>query len=189
MAKGKLYVISGPSGTGKGTICKRILEEDPNIRFSVSMTTRQPREGETDGVDYHFVSKEKFQEILQEDGFLEYNCYVDNYYGTPAAPILDWINKGNDVILEIDYHGAFNTRKKYPEAVLVFILPPSEEKLRERIIGRGTESEATIQKRLEEAKNDMAQADKYDYRVVNEDLETAVKEVQQIMKEEKSKEA
>ncbi|MDO4176094.1 MAG: guanylate kinase [Bacillota bacterium] len=189
MTKGKLYVISGPSGAGKGTICKRVLEEDDNIRFSVSMTTREPREGEKDAVDYFFVTKEEFERLLAEGGLLEHNLYVNNYYGTPRKQVVQWLEEGHDVILEIDFHGAFQVREAYPEAVLVFILPPSVEELKARIIGRGSETEESMQKRLDEAMNDLAQADKYDYRVVNENLEAAVCEVQQIMKIERSKEA
>ena len=189
MTKGKLYVIYGPSGAGKGTICKRILQEDGNIRFSVSMTTRAPREGEKDRVDYYFVTREEFEKLLSEGGLLEHNKYVNNYYGTPRRQVVQWLEEGHDVILEIDYHGAFQIRETYPEAVLVFILPPSVEELRERILGRGSETRETLERRLEEAMNDLAQADKYDYRVVNEDVDAAVKEVQQIMKSERNKEA
>ncbi|MGN0702035.1 MAG: guanylate kinase [Lentihominibacter sp.] len=188
MTRGKLYVISGPSGAGKGTICKRILQEDSNIRFSVSMTTRAPREGERDRVDYYFVTREEFEELLSEGGLLEYNRYVNNYYGTPRRQVVQWLEEGHDVILEIDYHGAFQVRETYPEAVLVFILPPSVEELRERILGRGSETGEILERRLEEAMNDLAQADKYDYRVVNEDVDAAVKEVQHIMKSERNKE-
>lgn len=188
MARGKLYVISGPSGAGKGTICKRILEEDSNIRFSVSMTTRAPREGEQDRVDYYFVTREEFEKLLAEGGLLEHNLYVNNYYGTPRKQVVQWLEEGHDVILEIDYHGAFQVRKTYPEAVLVFILPPSVEELRERILCRGSETRETLKRRLEEAMNDLAQADKYDYRVVNEDVDAAVREVQQIMRFERNKE-
>lgn len=189
MAKGKLYVISGPSGAGKGTICKKILEADSNIRFSVSMTTRSPREGETEGKDYFFVNKEEFLELLENAGLLEHNNYVGNYYGTPKQQVVEWIEEGHDVLLEIDYHGAFQVRESYPEAVLIFIMPPSIEDLKMRIAGRGTETESVMAERLKEALNDMAQADKYDYKVINDDIETAVAKVQRIMKTEKSKEA
>ena len=188
MTRGKLFVISGPSGVGKGTICKRIFEKDDNIRFSVSMTTRDPREGEVEGKDYYFVTKEKFEELLAEGQLLEHNKFVDNYYGTPRGPVVEWMDEGHDVLLEIDYHGAFQVRDAYPEAVLIFIAPPSVEELRARIIGRGSESEEQVQNRLAQAMDDLAQADEYDYLVVNDDLETAVWKVQQIMRIEKGKE-
>ena len=189
MSKGKLYVISGPSGVGKGTICRKVLDADDNIRFSVSMTTRKPRAGETDKVDYCFVSRESFEKLLTEGGLLEYNHYVNNYYGTPKEPVVEWTGQGHDVILEIDYHGAFQVKKAYPDAVLIFVMPPSVAELKSRIAGRGSETEETMRKRLEEAMNDLSQADKYDYNVVNEDIDAAVKEVQHIMKIERSKEA
>ena len=188
MTRGKLFVISGPSGVGKGTICKRIFEKDDNIRFSVSMTTRDPREGEVEGKDYYFVTKEKFEELLAEGQLLEHNKFVDNYYGTPRGPVVEWMDEGHDVLLEIDYHGAFQVRDAYPEAVLIFIAPPSVEELRARIIGRGSESEEQVQNRLAQAMDDLAQADEYDYLVVNDDLETAVWKEQQVMRIEKGKE-
>ena len=183
-----MFVISGPSGAGKGTICKRLLEEDNNIRFSVSMTTRAPREGEVDGKDYFFVNKEEFEVLLSEHGLLEHNCYLDNYYGTPRRQIVAWLEEGRDVILEIDYHGAFQVRESYPECVLIFIMPPSIEELEERITGRGSETEETKQRRLREAMGEIAQADKYDYIVVNDNLDTAVARVSEIMESERNRE-
>ena len=188
MTRGKLFVISGPSGVGKGTICKKIFERDNNIRFSVSMTTRDPREGEVEGKDYFFVTKEKFEELLAEGQLLEHNKFVDNYYGTPRGPVVEWMDEGHDVLLEIDYHGAFQVREAYPEAVLVFIAPPSVEELRARILGRGSETPEQLENRLAQAMDDLAQADEYDYLVVNDDIETAVWKVQQIMRIEKGKE-
>ena len=114
MKKGKLFVISGPSGAGKGTICKKVLETDSSIKFSVSMTTRSPREGEVNAVDYHFTDKESFLNLIEEGGLLEHNCYLDNYYGTPKKQVMQWIESGHDVILEIDYHGAIQVREAYP---------------------------------------------------------------------------
>ena len=181
-------MISGPSGVGKGTICKKILEADGNIRFSVSMTTRAPREGEVEGVDYFFVSKEQFLLLLEEGQLLEHNQFVENYYGTPRQSVVDWISEGHDVLLEIDYHGAFQVRESYPEAVLIFIAPPSVEELRARILGRGSETAEQLENRLAQAMDDLAQADEYDYLVVNDDVDTAVWKVQQIMRIEKGKE-
>lgn len=188
MTRARLFVISGPSGVGKGTICKKVLEADRNMRFSVSMTTRAPREGEVDGVDYHFVSTERFEELLHGGGLLEHNKFVDNYYGTPRGPVMEWIADDHDVLLEIDYHGAFQVRDAYPDAVLIFIAPPSAEELKERIMGRGTESEEQLNKRLAQAMDDLAHADEYDYMVVNDDIRTAVWQVQQIIRIEKGKE-
>ena len=186
MTQGKLFVISGPSGAGKGTICKRLLEQDSNIRFSVSMTTRQPREGEVDGVDYCFIDKPEFEKLLLDGGLLEYNRYLENYYGTPKKQVLGWIDEGLNVILEIDYHGAFQVREAYPECVLIFIMPPSIEELEARITGRGTETEEVKQQRLKEAMGEIAQSEKYDYIVVNDNLDAAVERVSQIMKEEQN---
>ncbi len=188
MARGKLFVISGPSGVGKGTICKEILEADSNMRFSVSMTTRAPREGEVDGIDYFFVSKDEFLELLREGQLLEHNRFVENYYGTPRKSVMDWLDEGRDVLLEIDYHGAFQVRESYPAAVLIFIAPPSVEALRERILGRGSETEEQLEGRLAQAMDDLAHADAYDYTVVNDDIRTAVWQVRQIMRIEKGKE-
>ena len=188
MTRGKLFVISGPSGVGKGTICKKILEADGNMRFSVSMTTRAPREGEVEGVDYYYVSKDKFLELLQEGELLEHNKFVDNYYGTPRRNVVEWTESGHDVLLDIDYHGAFQVRESYPEAVLIFIAPPSVEELKSRIRGRGTETEEQIEGRIAQAMEDLAQADEYDYLVLNDDVNTAVWKVQQIMRIEKGKE-
>lgn len=183
MKKGKLFVISGPSGAGKGTICKKVLETDSNIKFSVSMTTRSPREGEVNAVDYHFTDKESFLNLIEEGGLLEHNCYLDNYYGTPKKQVMQWIESGHDVILEIDYHGAIQVREAYPECILIFIMPPSVEELKQRLCGRGSETEDVINKRLEEACNDIAHADMYDYCVVNEDVESATAQVLEIMKD------
>ena len=184
MAQGELFVISGPSGVGKGTICKRIFDADPNVRFSVSMTTRQPREGEVEGVDYFFVSRDEFEDLLGKGGLLEYNVYNETYYGTPKAPVGQWVSEGCKVILEIDYHGAFQVRESYSEAVLIFIMPPSIEELEARITGRGTESEESKQYRLAEALGEIGHADQYDYIVVNDNLDAAVERVRQIMYKE-----
>jgi len=184
MAQGNLFVISGPSGVGKGTICKRILDADSTARFSVSMTTRQPREGEVEGVDSFFVARDRFEDLLSKGGLLEHNVYNDTYYGTPKAPVVKWVEDGCKVILEIDYHGAFQVRDAYPEAVLIFIMPPSIEELEARITGRGSESEESKQYRLAEALGEIAQAEQYDYIIVNDDLDAAVERVSEIMNKE-----
>ena len=187
MEKGKLFIISGPSGTGKGTICKRLLETDPNLRLSVSVTTRAPREGEFDGREYHFISREEYMELLEEGGLLEHaSVYGKTLYGTPRQPVIDWLEEGRNVILEIDVQGAFQVRENYPECVMIFILPPSMEELRARIINRGSETEETMKARLGDAQREIDLSERYDYRVVNDDLDTAAEEVRQIMIKEKT---
>ncbi len=185
MKKGKLFVISGPSGTGKGTICDRIVEENDDVALSVSMTTREPRQGEIDGVNYFFVTDEEFRKAIEEDGFLEYARVYKHSYGTPKKAVLARLDKGIDVILEIDTQGAMNIKRKYPEGVFIFIKPPSLEELRRRIESRGKDSQETIELRLGEAEKEMQLIDEYDYCVVNDDLDEAVEKVRKIMKEEK----
>lgn len=174
MTKGKLFVISGPSGAGKGTICRRILEEEKSVRFSVSMTTREPREGEEDKVHYHFVKHEAFEALIAENGFMEYANVFGNYYGTPKKQVMEWLEGGSDVILEIDVQGALQIKKSYPQGVLIFILPPSLEELKCRILGRGSETEASFDRRFGEALKEISQIGEYEYRVVNDDLQKAV---------------
>ncbi len=184
MRKGKLFIISGPSGAGKGTICNEILNMMPDVFVSVSMTTRNPRPGEVPDVSYHFVSKDQFEKIIKEDGFFEYANVHSNYYGTPKAPVMEQIEKGNDAILEIDVQGALQVKEVYPEAVTIFILPPSMEELKNRIVGRGTETEETIKLRLKNAIGEISCVDKYDYAVLNDQLEIAVEQVASVMKAE-----
>ena len=186
MKKGKLFVISGPSGTGKGTICERIINENDDVALSVSMTTREPREGEIDGVNYYFVSDDEFQKVIDEDGFLEYACVYRHSYGTPKQAVLSKLEQGIDVILEIDTQGAMNIKKKYPEGVFIFIKPPSLQELRHRIESRGKDDQETIELRLSEAEKEMGLIDEYDHCVVNDDLDEAVEKVRNIMKEEKN---
>lgn len=180
MKKGKLIVISGPSGVGKGTICERLIK-DLGAEYSVSTTTRSPREGEMDGVNYFFVTKDEFERKIQGGEFLEYNFYNNNYYGTSKKVVLDKINDGKDIFLEIDVNGGHNIKKIFPGALLIYIAPPSMEVLKERLIARGTESIEKINERLEIAKKEALEMDSYDYVVINDDLELAIDEVRKII--------
>ncbi len=189
MAKGQLFVVSGPSGVGKGTICKEVLREskDANIEFSVSMTTRKPREGEVHGESYYFVCQEEFQKTVDEGGFLEYAQVYGNYYGTPLKETIDRMAAGKDVLLDIDIQGALNVKKVYPQGVFIFILPPSMSELRKRITGRGTETPDSLKIRMSETLKEVSYVDKYDYCVVNGELEEAVNRVKAILVAEHSR--
>jgi len=178
--KGLLVVISGPSGAGKGTICKALLQEN-DFWLSVSATTRQPRKGEVDGVNYYFLSKEDFEEKISKNDFLEYAEVYGNYYGTPKSKALEAINNGNDVILEIDIQGALKVKESYPEGVFIFILPPSMEELKQRIINRGSETPESLMTRFKSAYKEINYVSKYNYAVVNDTVEEAVKKIQGIM--------
>ena len=186
MKEGKLFVISGPSGVGKGTICERIIEIHDAV-LSVSMTTRIPRDIEIDGVSYYFVSHSEFEEAIANDTLFEYAEVFDNYYGTPAGPVLKHLKEGKDVILEIDVQGAMKVQKKYPDCILIFVLPKSMTALSERIESRGTETKESIAKRLTKAMSEIGYLDYYDYHVINDDLDTAVQEVFAIIKAESLK--
>ncbi len=182
---GLLLVVSGPSGAGKGTICKKLVETNPQIRVSVSATTRKPRVGEVEGINYFFLTKEKFEGMLAEDGFLEYAKVYDNYYGTPQKYVLENLEKGNDVLLEIDIEGALQIKKKFPNGIFIFILPPSMEELKNRIIGRGTESKEDIEKRFGAALEEIKHFVAYDYAVINDDLSRAMDDVKAIIRAER----
>lgn len=184
---GLLIVISGPSGAGKGTICKALLEKDPSIHVSVSATTRAPRMGEVHGENYYFLTMEEFKERLEQDQFLEYAKVYDNYYGTPKENVMEQLQRGKDVLLEIDTEGALKVKEKFPEGVFIFILPPRIEDLKRRIMNRGTESEEDIKKRLEAAKEEIQKIHEYNYGVINDDVERATLDVQSILSAEKLK--
>lgn len=183
--RGLLIVLSGPAGVGKGTIVGRLIENNPNIKLSISKTTRKPRPGEIDGVNYFFVSKDRFWEEIQNGNFLEYTEYNNNFYGTPKDFVMDMLKEGYDVLLEIETNGALNVKSTFSDAVLIFILPPSLDQLYKRLKGRGTETEQEIEARLNIAKKEISLIDKYDYCVVNDDIEEAVRKIEKIIEVEK----
>ena len=186
MRKGLLFVVSGPSGAGKGTICKKLIEKI-DIELSVSMTTRQPRPGEEEGRNYFFVPEEDFIRTMNKDGFLEYAKVYGNYYGTPKEAVMRKLDEGRDVVLEIDIQGALKIRESYPNGIFIFILPPSMTELRKRITGRGSETEDAINLRLGETLKEVAYIDKYDYCIVNNEIDEAVARVAAIIKAEHSR--
>lgn len=183
--KGLLIILSGPSGTGKGTVLKLIKESCHNIKLSVSATTRAPREGEVDGVNYFFKTQQEFERMILNHEFAEWVKYCENYYGTPKKWIEDRINEGFDVILEIEVEGALNIKKQFPDCVTIFMLPPSFEELRHRIVARGTENIEVIEKRLNKARKEFNFADKYDYVCINNTIEDSVREINSIILSEK----
>ena len=176
----KLIVISGPSGVGKGTIVNELLKKG-DYALSISCTTRAPRVGEKEGVSYFFISRDKFFSMIEEGGFLEYDNHFENYYGTPKDFVEKQLQTKN-VILEIEVNGAFKAKKSYPEAILIMIVPPSMDVLKARLKGRGTEDEEKIAGRLARLEYELSQTDKYDYTVINDDLERAVGEIEEIIK-------
>ena len=182
--KGILMVISGFSGAGKGTLVKKLLSEYDNYALSISMTTRQPREGEEDGREYFFRTREQFEENIAKNGFIEYAQYCGNYYGTPKAAVEEQMQAAKDVILEIEIQGALKVKEKFPDTLLLFVTPPSAKELKNRLIGRGTETMDVIESRLARAVEEAEGIESYDYLVVNDVLEDCVEEVHQIIQNE-----
>lgn len=180
--RGILVVISGFSGAGKGTLVKELVKTYDNYSLSISMTTRNPREGEEDGVHYFFVDKDKFEATIEEDGFLEHAQYCGNYYGTPKAFVEKQLEAGKDVILEIEVQGALQIKEKFPNALLLFVTPPSAEILKTRLIGRGTETMDVVEKRMKRAAEEQEFMMQYDYIVINDDLNECVKDTNNIIK-------
>lgn len=187
MSKGRLFIISGPSGSGKDTVLNELFSAHPEIKFSISSVTRPMREGEVEGGKYNFVSKEKFISMIENDELLEHNEFVGNFYGTPKKPVEDAVNSGFDIIVEIDVNGAEQIRKKIPEAISIFIMPPSLCELKRRLSGRGTETAELVEKRLNSALGEIKRAKEYDYIVVNDVLEEAVNDVAAIIVSERLK--
>ncbi len=184
--KGLLLIISGPSGCGKGTVCNGLINRNKNIELSISATTRERRDGETEGVTYFYKTLDEFEKMIENDELFEYvKGYNENYYGTPKQYVLEHMNKGNDVILEIEMCGALNVKKKYPEGVSIFLAPPSLDELYRRLVERGRESIELINERFNKAKAEMMYASQYDYVVVNDKLDEAIKQIEAIILAEK----
>ena len=179
--KGILIVISGFAGTGKGTLVKGLLSQYEQYALSVSMTTRQPRAGEEEGVSYFFVSKETFEKTVEENGLIEHACYCGNYYGTPKAYVERMLQEGKDVILEIEIQGALKIKELYPDSLLLFVMPPSAEELYKRLVGRGTESPEVVDKRMRRAAEEAQGIEEYDYIVVNDDIDDCIKRTHAII--------
>lgn len=178
---GRLFIISAPSGTGKSTVIQKIMEMRSDLYFSVSATTRPPRAGEINGSSYLFMSHDRFLGLIRQNELLEYAEYIGNYYGTPKKPIIEHINRGNDIILDIDVQGCKQVKKVMPEAVTIFLIPPSLEELERRLRSRGTDADEKILKRLIRAKDELSEKGSYDYIVVNDSVEKAAAEIISIM--------
>ena len=185
--RGLLIVISGASGTGKGTVCKKILADMPEVAYSISATTRSPRPGEVDGREYYFLDYDEFQEWIAADRFLEYAEVYGNFYGTPLNKIEERLNRGEDILLEIDVQGALNVKRKCPDGVYIFLLPPSLEELKRRIEGRGTETVESLSRRLKNAVAEIQVGLQYDYVVVNDSVDNAAAQIEAILTAERCK--
>jgi len=187
MNKGLLIVISGASGTGKGTVCKKILEDLPSVAYSISATTRKPRDGEVDGREYYFLSVDEFKRWIAEEKFLEFAEVHGNFYGTPLNKITERLNRGEDILLEIDVQGALNVKKKFPEGIYIFMLPPSLAELKRRIEGRGSETPETLARRMKNAAAEIQIGHEYDYAVVNDTVDAATEKIKAILVAERCK--
>lgn len=185
MSKGRLYIISGPSGSGKDTVLQGVFKKCPDIAFSISSITRDMRPGEVEGDKYHFISREEFEAMIENDDLLEYNVFVGNYYGTPRGPVEKCLAEGKDMLIEVDVNGARQIREKCPDAISVFIMPPSLEVLKARLTGRGTDAKEVIEKRICVALDEIAESGNYDYIVVNDVLEEAVNDFVSIIKSDR----
>ena len=184
---GMLLIISGPSGTGKGTLVNKLMESDPTFRFSCSVTTRKPRQGEIDGVHYYFVEEEDFERMVANNEFLEHATVHGNHYGTLRKPVEDLMKQGHNVLLDIDPQGAINVMENADDYVSIFILPPSYTELRKRLEGRGTDAPEVIERRMNNARGEILKVDRYQYSIVNDDLETAYEQLKQIVECEKQR--
>lgn len=182
--KGIIFIVSGPAGAGKGTVVKEVVKKD-GIELSISATTRKPRGKEQDGIEYHFMTREQFSSMIDDDGFFEYAEYCGNFYGSPKKPVVDWVNQGKDVILEIEVQGCEKVKKILPDSVSIFVVPPSMEILEKRLRGRNTETEEVIKKRMERAVEELKKSSEYDYVVVNDEIENCANEILSIIEKEK----
>lgn len=187
MKKGTLFVISGPSGVGKGTLVNEVLSRNEDVKLSISATTRSPRPNEVDGVNYYYFSKEKFEELIKNDELIEWAQFANNYYGTYQKVVDETLAAGKDLIVEIDVQGALQIKTKRPDAVLIFILPPSLDELKNRLVGRQTETPEVIQKRLSIVESEYQKKDEFNYRLVNDKLETSIIELENIINSERQK--
>lgn len=185
--EGLLIVVSGPSGAGKGTICKEVLSRRDDIFVSISATTREPRAGEVDGVNYFFTEREKFEQMIEEEAFIEYAEVYKNLYGTPKDYVLDKLKQGENCLLEIDIQGALQVKKRYPEGVYIFILPPSMNELRNRIIGRGSETPESLERRFSSAYDEIEFVNQYDYYIINDEVKKAADTMESIIDAERCK--
>ncbi|SDQ62052.1 guanylate kinase [Virgibacillus subterraneus] len=185
--KGILFILSGPSGVGKGTVRRELFEKANDLKYSISMTTREKRAGETEGIDYFYKSKEEFETLIEEKQLLEYAQFVNNYYGTPRKYVEDTLADGHDVFLEIEVQGAMQVKENFPEGVFIFLFPPSLEELKNRIVSRGTESKELVLQRLREARKEIEMMDAYNYVVVNDHVDSAVSKIQSIIQSEHCK--